>query len=99
MLTAPMIANIAPMFADLASSLKKSLIAKYPANIKNSISMDVSLASQTHHVPQAGFPHIAPVKIAILVIQMHTYAIEVAAISNKGESFIKYSKEKTENTN
>ena len=29
--------------------------------MKNNTSSDVSLASQTHQVPQVGFPHIEPV--------------------------------------
>ena len=33
-------------------------------NINN---IDVILASQAHHVPQVGFPHIAPVTKAIIL--------------------------------
>ena len=39
----------------------------WPRYKKSRINIDVILASQTHHVPQVGFPHIEPVTIAIKV--------------------------------
>jgi hypothetical protein len=36
----------------------KKIIIKYK---KNNIATDVNLASQTHHVPHIGLPHIEPV--------------------------------------
>ena len=33
----------------------------YPRYSRSSINSEVSLASQTHHVPHIGFPHIEPV--------------------------------------
>ena len=40
--------------------------------------MDVSLASQTHHTPQVGLPHMLPVTRAIIVNTAPIGAIDLA---------------------
>ena len=49
--------------------------------IKNNINSEVSLASQTHHVPHIGLPHIDPVTKARNVKSAPTYAADLESIS------------------
>ena len=50
--------------------------------MKSKINSDVNLASQTHQVPQVGFPHIEPVKSVARVKQAPIGAHERAMISD-----------------
>ena len=52
-----------------------------PKYIKNKTSSDVSLASQTHHVPHVGFPQIEPVIKVANVKQAPTGAHALAIMS------------------
>ena len=47
-----------PSFPFSSSAFRKAIIPRYSNSRTN---VDVNLASQTHQVPQVGFPQIAPV--------------------------------------
>ncbi|GFT08571.1 hypothetical protein NPIL_567851 [Nephila pilipes] len=54
-------ANTAADFSALASLSKALHNERYPVYRKNKISIEVSLASHTHQVPQVPFPQMLPV--------------------------------------
>ena len=60
-LTIPKIANIEAYLSPFDLSSYAEFIIIKPTYMKRRINSEVSLASQTHHVPQVGLPQIDPV--------------------------------------
>src|SRR6185369_4004475 len=82
MLTTPTMARMAQaLSARRASSMAPSSAMK-PKYRNSRMSSDVSRASQTHHVPQVGFPHRAPVHKAMKVNMAPVGAIADAIIAD-----------------
>ncbi len=76
--TSASMAQARPAVACLSSAERSAIMPTYK---KNNTSVDVSLASQTHHVPQVGLPQIAPVTSARKVMAAPSGAIAATAIS------------------